>query len=513
MDVILQNIGAGLDLLLTPQSLLFLAAGVVGGFLMGVLPGFGGANAAALVLPFSVGLPTEVALILMAGIYAGASFAGSVPAILINVPGTAGAAATAIDGYPMAQKGKADLAIGIARMASVLGGVLATTVVLIVITPLSDFALNFGTRELFAVAIFGLTVIGSVVGRDFRKGMVSALLGLLFAAMSTSPETARPRFTMGFLQLYEGVPFVPAIVGLFAITEMLLIAKKSSIVDPTLADQLSESRGGLLVQLREVVEGIKVTLRYPGMILTSTGIGLFLGSIPGIGTAVANFISYGEAKRRDKSGKMGTGRPEGIIASEACDNAVTAGTMVPTLTLGIPGSATAAVMLTALFLHGVQPGPRVMVTHVGEAYAVLLGLLLASILILPLGVLLATPMTRIVKVPPAVLVPLIMTLAVVGAFAVRSSMFDASLAFLFGILGYLMRTRGYPVVPLILGLILGPIAEANFSRALALGQGSALYFFDSVTARVMWALLLLTLIARGRQALRRRSENRSMEVS
>lgn len=505
MEVILENIGLGLELLLTPQALFYLVLGVVGGFVVGVLPGFGGASAAALLLPFSISLPTEVALILMVAVYAGAQFAGAVPAILINVPGDAGTAATSLDGYPMAQRGEAGLAIGIARMASVLGGVIAATIVLIVITPLSTIALNFGSREMFAVALFGLTIIGSVVGKDFRKGMISALLGLLLAAMSTSPQTPRPRFTMGFLELYEGVPFVAAVVGVFAITEMLLLAKRKSLLTPEAAAALVEESGGSFrQQLREVIEGIRTTLRYPVEVLSSTGIGLFLGVIPGIGTAVANFISYGEAKRRDKKGEFGTGSPKGIIASEACDNAVAAGTMVPTMTLGIPGSATAAVMLTALYLHGVQPGPRVMVTHRGEVYAVLLGILVASFLILPLGVLLATPLVRICQVPPAVLAPAVIALAVVGAYAVRTSMFDAMVAFVFGILGYFMKTRGYPIVPLILGLILGPIAEANFARSLELGRGSVTYFFGSTTAVVMWSLLVLTVLLRARQAVKAR---------
>jgi len=249
------------------------------------------------------------------------------------------------------------------------------------------------------------------------------------------------------------------------------------------------------------------------LLLSSAGIGLFLGTIPGIGTAVANFISYGEAKRRDKTGTFGTGVPQGIIASEACDNAVTAGTMVPTFTLGIPGSATAAVMLTAMYLHGVQPGPRVMVTHTAEVYAVLLGLLFGSFLILPLGIILATPLTRIIKVKPAFLVPTVLVLAVIGAFAIRGSLFDAALAFVFGVLGFFLRRRGFPVVPLILGLILGPIAEDSFARSLQLGQGSLLYFVESTTSKIMWALLIFTILARLRQTLRARSEERGSAES
>jgi putative tricarboxylic transport membrane protein len=504
VEASLQNIALGLEVLLDAQALTFLTLGLVAGFVVGVLPGFGGGNAAALVLPFSLTLPAEVALLLIAGIYAGASFAGAIPAILINVPGTAGAAATAIDGYPMARKGQADLAIGVARMASVLGGVIATTFIIFMLTPISRLALTFGSREQFAIAALGLTIIGTVVGKDFRKGMISALLGLLLAAMSTSPTSARPRYTFGFLELFEGVPFIPAIVGLFAITEMLLIANKHSIVPPEMLQQMQSQRKTFAASLQDIFDGIRTTLRNGGLVLSSASIGLVLGAVPGIGTAVANFISYGFAKRRDKTGMMGEGHPRGVIASEACDNAVTAGTLVPTFTLGIPGSAVAAVMLTALYLNGIQPGPRVLVTHPGEVFAVLLGLLLASILILPFGIILATPLTRIIRVPVAILVPTVIVFAIIGAFAIRSSMFDASLAVLFGILGFLMRRRDYPVVPLILGLILGPIAESNFARAVQLSGGEWTYFIGSTTSRVLWGLLVLLVVSQLAQTVFRR---------
>lgn len=504
MEATLQNIALGLSVLANVQALTFLLLGLIAGFVVGVLPGFGGGNAAALVLPFSLTLPAEVALLLIAGIYAGASFSGSIPAILINVPGTAGAAATALDGYPMARKGQADLAIGVARMASVLGGMLATTVILFMLTPISRLALTFGSREQFAIAVLGLAVIGTVVGKDFRKGIISALLGLLLAAMSTSPTSARPRYTFGFLELFEGVPFIPALVGLFAITEMLLIANRKSIVPPDLLQQMQSTRKSFAASLADILDGIKTTLRNMGLVVSSSGIGLLLGAVPGIGTAVANFISYGFAKRRDRTGMMGQGHPRGIIASEACDNAVTAGTLVPSFTLGIPGSAVAAVMLTSLYLNGIQPGPRVLVTHPGEIFAVLLGLLLASFMILPFGILLSTPLTRIIRVPVAVLVPTVIVFAMIGAFAIRSSMFDASLAVVFGVLGFFMRRRGYPVVPLILGLILGPIAESNFARAVQLSGGEWTYFIGSPTSRVLWGLLAVLFLSQlGKSVLRR----------
>lgn len=501
----MESILAGLSLVTQSQNLLFLLLGLIGGFVVGVLPGFSGANAAALVLPFSIGLAPESALILMASIYAGASFAGAIPAILMNVPGTAGAAATALDGYPMARAGLADRAIGIARMSSTLGGVLGMIIVISVIGPLGKLALSFGAREMFIVAIFGLMIIAAVVGDDVRKGLISALIGLLVAAMSASPLTGEPRLTFGFLGLYEGVPFVPAIIGLFAFTQLFLLAGQKSLLSDSAQLAALTRQGSLRATAIEVMKGIRETLTHWRTVIRSGLIGVGLGVIPGVGTAVANFVSYGEAKRKSpRSRNFGKGEPEGIVASEATDNAVVGGTMVPTLTLGVPGSGTAAVMLGALYLHGIQPGPRVLETHAPEAYSVLISMLFASILILPIGILLATPLTAITKIKPQILVPIVLVLSSVGAFAVRSSLFDVGLAVVFGLVGLFLRLNGYPIVPLVLGLILGPIAETNFLRALSLGHGRFFYFFESVTANVLWGLLLVTILLRVRTFIRRR---------
>jgi putative tricarboxylic transport membrane protein len=510
----LDQIATGLLLLLAPAAMSYLVFGLVAGFVVGVLPGFSSSTAAALVLPFSVGLPIEQALILMAGIYAGASFAGAVPAILMNVPGTPGSAATALDGYPLALAGQAELAVGIARMASVAGGVLGILFILGVIGPLSTLALRFGAREMFIVAVFGLVIIATVVGENVRKGLLSGMLGLVIATMSASPLTGQPRFTMGFLELYEDVPFIPSVIGLFAITEMFLLGGRDRVGEG-LSVGLAAQRGTLssVVErsIKEVWRGILTTLSYPGAIVRSSALGVVLGVVPGLGTGVANFISYGLARRWSKHPeRFGRGSYEGIIASEACDNAVTGASMVPTLTLGIPGSATAAVMLAALYLHGIQPGPRVMVTHGAEAYAVLLGLLVASVLILPVGIVLATPLTYITRVRPAILVPVVTLICVVGAFAVRNSVFDAGLAIVFGVLGCLMRLSGYPVVPLVLGLILGPLAEQNFLRALLLGNNDPRYFFGSATAIVLWTLLAVTVVL---SVVRYRRQRRSDVLS
>lgn len=501
-----ENLVDGLGMLFQADSLLYLLLGLLAGFVVGVLPGFQGASGAALMLPFTVPLSLEHALLVLVGIYAGATFSGSVPAILLNVPGTAGAAATAIDGYPMGQKGRAEEAIGIARMSSAIGGTVGLLLIISFIGVLSSLALTFGSREMFAVAIIGLLMIGSLLGYQPLKGILAGLLGVLISMMSASPVTGQPRVTFGFAELYQEVPFIPVLIGLFAFSQMFAMAiERSLITDVSGLKQLEERRraaaaggvrGRLAHVLKEALSGVGTTFRYPRTLLRSSVMGTVVGVVPGAGSAVANFLSYGAAKRASRDPEsFGKGNPEGVVASEAADNAVTGGTLVPTLTLGVPGSASSAIMLAALVLHGVRPGPQVMETHGAEAYAVLLGLLVASLAILPVGIVLAAPMAQVLRVPPAILVPTICVLSSAGVFAVRRSLFDVGLAILFGVLGLLLRSNGFPLVPVVLGLILGPLAERNFIRALSIGQDSVGYFFDSLAAQILWGALAVLIVS------------------
>jgi putative tricarboxylic transport membrane protein len=483
------EISSGLELLFQPAPLLFLLLGVTVGFVVGVLPGLSTSNTAALLLPFSIGLPLESSLVLIVSIYAGAAFGGAVPAILLNVPGETGSAVTAIDGYPMARRGDGGYAIGIARMASVLGGVLSAVVVLLLLSPLGDLALAFGAREMFVVILLGFVVASSIMGPNARKGLLAGAVGLLIATVGASPLTAQNRFTFDVVDLYEGIPFIPVLIGAFAVSEMLLLVG-------TARNAPTDGRadlGRVRQQLTDALRGVRTTLAHPVSVLRAGAIGMFLGVIPGIGTSIANFISYGVAKRQSrKPDEFGKGSPQGVIASESCDNAVACAALVPTMTLGIPGSATMAVLLAAFYLQGVQPGPRVLTTNGAEVYAVVLAMLLASLLILPLGILLAGPLTLISRVPTTYLVPGVLFVSMAGAFATRFSLFDVGLTLAFGVLALVMRLHGYPVIPLVLGLILGPLAEEYLLRGLALGRGDIGYFFDSTIANVLWAVLVAT---------------------
>jgi putative tricarboxylic transport membrane protein len=491
---------SGLELLMQPAALLWMTAGLVAGFVVGVLPGFQSANATAIALPFSLFIPVEQALLLMVGIYCGAAFAGGVPAILVNVPGTASAAATALDGYPMRLQGRAAEAIGIARMASTLGGVISMVIILGLMGPLAGLALNFGAREMVLVVAFGILIIGGLVNESPLKGIFSAVLGMLIAAMSASPVSGASRFTMGFIELYEGIPIVPALIGLFAFTQMILLSGQSAMEIPRLQglDSADTSHGATGVRrlFRETTAGMRTTFRYPRTILRSSIVGMLIGIAPGGGTSVGSFLGWTMARRVSKDpSSFGKGNPEGVVACETADNAVTGGTLVPTLALGIPGSASAAIMLAALVMHGITPGPRVLTDYAPEAYSVLLGVLLASALILPLGILLAAPMTLITKASPKVLVPLLLVVSVAGVFATRNQMFDVGLALVFGVLGYVMLKFGIPVIPMVLGLILGPLGERYLLRSLELGRYEVSYFFESPLAIGLWVLLLGVVVA------------------
>lgn len=513
----MQDILAGAGLLFQLSPMLWLVIGLVLGFVTGAIPGVGSANAAALLLPFAIGLPVHDSLILIAGLYAGCMFASAIPAILINAPGEPGSAATALDGYPMALAGKGERAIGIARMASAAGGTLAGIAVLFIIGPLGHIALKFGAVEIFLVAVFGLTVISVVIGDSVRKGIVAGVLGLLIAAMGANPLTGQPRFTLGFVELYGEVPFVPAVIGIFGVAQMFIIAtQKDHGGVAQRADTAARSgiAANFVGSMKEAVSGIGETFRYRAALIRSATLGLLIGIVPGMGSSTSNFISYGLSKQYSRRPEnYGKGEPEGIVASETSDSAVVSGTLVPTLALGIPGSATAAIVLAALYLHGLQPGPRLMATEAPLVYALILAAIVASILIVPIGAVMAAPLAAVTRVKPKYLVPVVLICCILGTYSMRNSVFDVGLLMAFGVLSFLMQRLGYPIVPLVLGLVLGPIAEENMLRALQLGNNEIGYFFQSGIAKVLWVGLAITIGATAFKAFRDRNGKKKTTTS
>ncbi len=498
---------SGLHQLAGVAPILCIAVGLIIGFLVGLIPGFGAPNATAILLPFTLTMSLLNGLLLMVGIYAGVSYSMAIPAIVLNIPTEPGAAVTALDGYPMAQQGKAAEAIGVARLASVTGGIIGIGGAILLLRPLASQTLKFGPGELFLLSVIGMVIIGSMVSETPLKGLLSGTTGFLIAGLGVNPATGLSRFDFGQIALYDGMPFIPVVIGLFGVTEMCFLARRAWARSQAQGDGAGGSNLSNFTRrnLGGISTGLKITAHHPGAVIRSGVIGLLLGLIPGLGQAVANFISYGFGRSRSKSPETwGKGNPEGIIASEGCDNGVTGGAMIPILALGIPGSATTAVMLSALALHGVAPGPQVLSMHGSLAYAVLIGLFLANLLILPLGVILALPMVYLSQMRYAILIPIVLFIAMVGAYSYRLQPYDLKLVIVFGVLGILMRAGGYPLVPLLIGIVLGPEMEQNLLLALEIGRNNISYFYSSVIDKVLLGLLLLLVLALVRARVRRR---------
>lgn len=479
---------SALENILTPVNLMLIVAGTMIGIVAGALPGFAASNACAIMLPVTLTMTPAGALIFFSSIYIGAMYGGSIPAILVNTPGTPGASATVLDGYPMAQQGYPDKALGISLMASCVGTLISTIILIFVIDPVAEIAFKFGPPEMFVIAMFGLSIISSVVGKEVKKGLLSGFLGLLIAAMVADPARSIPRLTFGFLELYDTVPFVPAVIGLFAVSELFFMMKKK---------QIATGNTDNIGNIEQIIEGIKLVLKNPFATIKASLLGTLIGAIPGTGSAVATFVSYAEIKRSSKHPEeFGKGSPEGIIASEAANNGVTGGAFIPMLTLGVPGSSTMAIMMAALLLHGVRPGPELMTQHTSLAYIVMISLFFAAVAMVVLGMLLGKYFAKVVLVPTNILIPVVLSLCVIGSFAYRSAVFDAYLILIFGVLGYFMKRHEYPAIPLVLGLILGPLAETNLYRSLQMSGGDISILFNRPITIFLWAIIFLMVFGR-----------------
>lgn len=521
MDAFFHGISSGWDLIATPGGLLAAIVGVIVGFIVGVIPGFGGPSAVAILLPFAILLGPANSTILMLAIYAGTAFGGSIPAILLNIPGESGSAVVAIDGYPLAHSGKPQLAIGISRMASCVGGVIGVTLTILLIQPLSHVAVQVGPAELFVVAVIAMVTCGSLVGDSVLRGIMVALLGMLISMTGAGPVSAHPRMDFGILELYSGIPLIPAVLGMFAFCELLVISSEIRKQQSLQLDLTSGTKGsGLghrvraalgLDDLGELWAGMRITLSHKMQLLQSSILGVLVGCIPGMGSSVAGFLSYGQAKDRSKEPEtFGKGNPVGILAPEATDNAVSGGLLVPVLTLGIPGNATSAVLLAALYLNGVQVGPQLLSQHADLAYGALLAALFSSVLILPLGILLSGPLIQFTRVRLEILIPIVLVLSVLGAYSSDNTMVDIAVAIIFGLVGLVLRLCGYPIIPLFLGFILGPLTESSFVRALALSHNQVSVFWQSWPSKILLVGLLLVILSSGNRMRKQRARRRAM---
>ncbi|MBX2885792.1 MAG: tripartite tricarboxylate transporter permease [Granulosicoccus sp.] len=453
----MEGLVSGLISLGDPSLLFLLVLATLGGVVIGALPGLNATTGAALLLPFTLTMEAVPAIAVMTAIYCAATFAGAITAILINTPGTSASATTCLDGYPLAMRGEAGRALGLAVIASTIGGVISIICLMIAAPLLARAAYHFSPPEYFALTLFGLSMLATIGDGSPVKNLISGSLGVFLALVGVDNLTTVERFTFASHNLYDGIGFVPVMIGIFGISELLV-----------------QSNALETVRERVIMKAVKLPSRedYAKVwktILRSTGIGTFIGILPAEGATVASMIGYNEAKRWSKTPEeFGKGAIEGIAGSEAANNAATGGAMVPTLALGIPGSATAAVILAGLMVHGLRPGPAMFTEQASFAYAIFWSMLFVNILFLFIGLYGAKIFARITLVPTQLLWPSVFVFSVVGAYALEQSMFDVWVALTAGVLGYFMRRYGFSVVPLAIGLILGGMLEQRFGQSMVM---------------------------------------------
>jgi putative tricarboxylic transport membrane protein len=466
-----------------PMSLVFILIGVTAGIMVGCLPGLTATMGCALLIPFTFSLPPIQGLLMLMGIFTGGIYGGSISGILIRTPGTPAAAATLLDGFPLAQRGEAGKAIGIGTIASFVGGTIGALMMAFLAPQIAQFGLRFGPPEFFALAIFGLTMIISISGESLLKGAIAALFGLLITTIGFDPLSGVARFHFGNDNLLGGITFIPALIGLFGFAQVFRNIEKMDVVP-----QVKSKVGKILPRFKEIT-------RLAPTMVKSGGMGAATGSVSGLGCDVAAFIAYGEAKRTSKTPeKFGKGAYEGVAAPEAANNAATGGAMIPMLTLGVPGDAVTAVLLGALTIHGFQPGPLLFRDHPDIVYPIFAGMILCQFVLLGVGLTGARLFAKLINIDIKVLTPIIFLLCIVGSYSMRFSFFDVGLALSIGVLAYFMEHAKFPVSPILLALILGPMAEQNMRRSLMLSHDDPSIFFTRPISAVFLALAVFMAI-------------------
>ena len=455
-----EAISAMSSVILDPYLLMLIASMTVLGIIIGVLPGLGATTGAALLLPFTLTMTPVHAIAVLATIYVAATFAGSITAILINTPGTSAAAATTFDGYPLAQKGEAGRALGIAVVASTIGGIFSIIVLCMAAPMLARVAYEFRPPEYFALTIFGLSMLASVGAGGAVKNLIGGIFGVWLATIGAERVTSIERFMFGNYELYEGLSFVPVMIGLFAISELLVQSKKAHLVANVITLK------AVKLPTKEDYKKIWRT------IVRSSGIGTFIGILPAEGATVASMIGYSEARRWSKNrDEFGKGAIEGIAGAESANNAATGGAMVPTMVLGIPGSGTTAIILVGLMVHGLRPGPYLFTEQVTTVYQIFGSMLVANVIFLALGLYAAKIFARISLIPTSILWPIVFALSVIGAYSLSASLLDVWIALIFGVVGFFARRHGFSVAPIAVGLILGHMVENNLQNSLKMFDG------------------------------------------
>ena len=465
-----------------PQLLVLLFAATLGGVIIGALPGLNATTGAALLLPFTITMEPIPAIAILTTIYCSATFAGAITAILINTPGTSASATTCLDGYPLAMRGEAGRALGMATVSSTIGGIISVVCLMLAAPLLARMAYNFAPPEYFALTVFGISMLATIGDGTPLKNIIAGALGVLLATVGKDLLTTVERFTFGFNELSEGIGFVPVMIGIFGISELLVQAERVQ------GERKLIEMKAIKLPSREDYRRVWKT------ILRSSGIGTFIGILPAEGATVASMIGYNEARRWSKTPEeFGKGAIEGIAGSEAANNSATGGAMVPTLALGIPGSPTAAVILAGLMIHGLQPGPTMFTDQAEFAYAIFWAMLLVNITFIFVGLFGAKIFARVTFVPVQILWPIVFTFSIVGAYALDQSMLDVYIALASGVIGYFMRRFGYSVVPLAIGLILGGMLEKRLGQSLIMLDDQWWLMFARPLSLLFFVLTFLAL--------------------
>lgn len=486
----------GLQSLLQPQVLAFVALGMVIGLIFGAIPGLGGSTAIALLMPLTYGMEPFTALALAGGVMGSVPMGGSITSILLNTPGTAPNAATCLDGYPLAQQGKAGLAIGAAGSANAIGAIIGTISVLAVLPVASDVVLLFGPPEFFLMSLFALIVVASASRGKMLRGLVAGAAGLMVAFIGYNDVSGGERFTYGIEYLWDGIHLVPALIGMFAVAEMLNLSLKGGSV----------AKSAAAVKIDSMTAGLLESFRHFGTVIRGSLIGTTVGAIPGVGGTVVAFLSYSLTVQASKNPEsFGKGNIQGVIAPEAAVCAHDCSALIPTLTFGIPAGAEMAVFLGLLIIHGFQPGPLMLRDHQVEIYGLIWALTASCVLASFVGLLFARPLSKVTLLDSSILVPLVLSTALAGSYAIDMSIENVVVSLVFGIIGYLMMRYDYPRLMVVVALVLGGNIERNFHQSMLMGEGGWSVFFDRGISIFLMAAILVLLalpVVRGLYRLR-----------
>jgi len=477
---------SALDLLFSSWPILaIILPGLIIGLLAGAVPGVNIPMAMALALPLTLYMDFLPAMLFLTAIFTGGSFGGAVPAILMNIPGATSAVATTFDGYPMARKGRHNEALGIALFASAFGSLVGYLVLFVLIDPLAGWVIRLGPLEMFMIAIWGVTLLGTLRGDHALRGLLAGFFGLMIGTIGMNPA-GYIRGTMGVNELLDGVALVPAMMGLFAASQLFNLAVGRYLVEDDSARKIS---------FRRVFSGMRESLRYPGTIGKGSAIGVLIGAIPGVGASVANLVSYAEARRGAPDREtFGQGNARGLVAAESANSSSEGGSMTTMLTLGIPGGAATAILFTALAMHNIVGGPRLIADQKDIVYAIIIGNFIQAFALLLVGAAFVYLASFIVRVPLRFLVPAVLVLAALGSFAVTGSMTGPITLLVFAVLGWLLARYQYPVAAMVVGLILGNMVEGEFIRTFQISGGEFSYLLERPVALVIAILLLLSLV-------------------